>query len=191
MYGIRQSTTMPYNLHVNSQCKWFNRTLFGLMRTLDREQKPNWPVYLPSLIYAYNNMPNSTTGFQPYELMFRHKAPMPCHNWLRLNKYKLDSFKSKTAWLNQQLNAMLYPNKQVLKLIHKSTKCNKDHTSGKDLLITVGNNILLHDCPEGRNKIQDRYKPNVYAKIGHHGKPNVYYIQRLNKDKPGQPRVVN
>ena len=34
MYGIRQSTTMPYNLHGNAICKRFNRTLFGLMRTL-------------------------------------------------------------------------------------------------------------------------------------------------------------
>ena len=70
MYGIRQSTTMPYNPHGNSQCECFNRTLFGLMRTLDQEQKPNWPIYLPSLVFTYNATPHSTTGFQPYELMF-------------------------------------------------------------------------------------------------------------------------
>ena len=35
MYGIRQSTTTPYNPHSNSQCKQFNHTLFGLMRSLD------------------------------------------------------------------------------------------------------------------------------------------------------------
>ena len=35
MYGIRQSTTMPYNPHGNLQCEWFNHTLFGLMKTLD------------------------------------------------------------------------------------------------------------------------------------------------------------
>ena len=54
MYGIRQSTTTPYNPCSNSQCECFNRTLFGLMRMLDQEQKPNWPIYLPSLVFAYN-----------------------------------------------------------------------------------------------------------------------------------------
>ena len=76
MYGIRQSTTMPYNPRGNAMCKRFNRTLFGLMRTLTKEQKPNWPTYVPSLVYAYNSTPHASTGFQPYELMFGHKAPM-------------------------------------------------------------------------------------------------------------------
>ena len=63
MYGIHQSTTTPYNPHGNALCKWFNCTLFGLMKTLTEDQKPNWPVYLPSLIYAYNVTPHASTGF--------------------------------------------------------------------------------------------------------------------------------
>ena len=35
MHGIRQSTATPYNPYGNSQGKWLNHTLFGLMRTLD------------------------------------------------------------------------------------------------------------------------------------------------------------
>ena len=86
---------------------------------------------------------------------------------------------------------MLYANKQILKLIHKSTQCNKDCTDDKDLTIPVGNHVLLHNHPEGRNKIQDKYKPDVYVVFGHHEEPNVYYVQLLNKDKPGHPKVVN
>ena len=152
MHGVRQSTTTPYNPCGNSQCEWFNQTLFGLMRTLNSEQKQNWPVYLQSLVYAYNATPHSSTDFQPYELKFGCKAPMPCDNWLRLNNYKLESFKSKTVWLNQQLNAILHANKQALKLIEKFTQCNKDCTGGKELTIPIGNHVLLRDHPEGHNK---------------------------------------
>ena len=191
MYDVKQTTTMPYNPRGNSLCEWFNCTLFGLMRTLTNEQKPNWPNYLPSLVFAYNSMPHASTGLQPYELMFGCKAPMPCDNWLGLDNYKPDSFKSKTVWLNQQLNAMLHANKQALKSIKQSVQCNKNHTGGKPLDIPIGNHVLLHDHPEGRNKIQDRYKSDVYVVVGHHVEPNVYYIQFLNTDKPGPPKVVN
>ena len=92
MYGICQSTTTPYNPHGNAICECFNQTLFGLMRTLTEEQKPNWPTYVPSLVYAYNSTPHASTGFQPYELMFRHKAPMPCVDWLGLAQYKSNGF---------------------------------------------------------------------------------------------------
>ena len=95
MYGIRQSTMTPYNPRGNLQCERFSRTLFGLMCSLDQEQKPNWPIYLPSLIYAYNAIPHSTMGFQPYRLMFGCKAPIPCDNWLGLRQYETGGLKSR------------------------------------------------------------------------------------------------
>ena len=97
VYGILQSKTTLYNPCGNTLCERFDHTLFGLMRTLTEEQKPNWPVYLPSLVYAYNSTPHASTGFQPYKLMFGCKAPMPCDDWLGLAHYKTDSFKSKTG----------------------------------------------------------------------------------------------
>ena len=86
---------------------------------------------------------------------------------------------------------MLYANKQALRLIHKSTQCNKDCTGGKDLHIPIGNHVLFCDHPEGQNKIQDRYKLDVYVVVGHHQEPSVCYVQLLNKDKKDHPKVVN
>ena len=86
---------------------------------------------------------------------------------------------------------MLHANNQALKLINKSTKCNKDHTGGKELTIPIGSHVLLPDHLEGQNKIQNRYKSNIYVMVDHHKEPNVYYIQLLNADKKGLPKVVN
>ena len=161
------------------------------MHSLDQEQKPNWPVYLPSLVYAYNATPHRTTGFQLYELMFGHKAPMPCNNCLGIGQYETGSLKFKSAWISQQLDALVTANKQVLKSIHKTMQCSKARTGRKSLTILVGNYVLLWDHPNGWNKIQDRYKPDIYLVVAHHQEPNVYYIQLLNSEHKGHPKVVN
>ena len=78
MYGVEQSTTTPYNPCGNAPTKRLNCTLIGLLKSLPKEQKSNWPLHLPSLVFAYNAMPHDATGYQPYELMFGHEAPTMC-----------------------------------------------------------------------------------------------------------------
>ena len=149
MYGIRQSTTTPYNPCRNSQCERFNWTLFGLLKSLNKEKKPNWPWHLPSLVFVYNATPHSTTGFQPYELMFGCKTPMPCDAWFGLDQYQEGQPVGKAAWLGQQLDILVSANKHAIKSIQKTTLRNKLRVGGDELHIPIGNHILLRDHPQG------------------------------------------
>ena len=69
MYGVEHTMTAPYNPRGNSQCERFNRTMFNLLKTLNKEQKSDWAAYLSTMAFAYNATPHSSTGFQPYEAM--------------------------------------------------------------------------------------------------------------------------
>ena len=53
MYRVEQSTTMPYNPCGNAPTERLNHTLIGLLKSLPKEQKSNWPLHLPSLVFAY------------------------------------------------------------------------------------------------------------------------------------------
>ena len=150
LYGIEQSTNTSYNPHGNAQCEWFNCTMIGLLTYLSKEHKDNWPLHLPSLVFAYNAMPHSTTGYQPYELMFSCKAPTICDAWLRLADYGDNYLQSKCEWVNQQHELILAANRQALKRIKQSVSISiPDRRQGpwntnRQLGITV--------WPSGRSK---------------------------------------
>ena len=57
------------------------------------------------------------------------------------------------------------------------------------MVIPIRNLVLLHDHPEGRNKIQDNNKDQLFIVTGHHQHLNAYYIQPLNKKE--SPKQVN
>ena len=87
------------------------------------------------------------------------------------------------------MEQLLSANKRALKNIKASNAKNKKVIGGKDLVIPIGNLVLLRDHPEGRNKIQDNNKDQLFVVTGHHQHPNAYYIQPLNKKE--SPKQVN
>ena len=189
MYGIEQSFTSPYNPRGNAFCERFNRTLFGLLKTLKSEEKADWPSYLPALVFAYNATPHASTGYQPYQFMFGHRAPAPCDNWLGLRTYNDDKSITRIDWVNQQLEQLLHANKRVQKNIKATNAKNRKAAGGKDLVIPVGNLVLLRDHPEGRNKIQDNNKDQIYIVTGHLDNRNAYFVKPLSSKC--QPKQVN
>ena len=189
MYGVEQSFTSPYNPRGNAFCERFNRTLFGLLKTLKSEEKADWPSYLPALVFAYNATPHASTGYQPYQLMFGRRAPAPCDNWLGLRAYNDDKSITRIDWVDQQLEQLLHANKRAQKNIKATNAKNRKAAGGKDLIIPVGNLVLLRDHPEGRNKIQDNNKDQIYIVTGHHDNRNAYFVKPLGSKY--QPKQVN
>ena len=78
---------------------------------LPKDQKPNWPEHLSTLVFVYNATLHSTTGYQPYQLMFGCKAPMPCDNWLGLTQYNNSESISKNSWVQEQYEFVQAANK--------------------------------------------------------------------------------
>ena len=170
MYGIEQSTIMPYNLCGNATCERLNHTLIDLLRLLPKEQKSNWPLHLPMLVFAYNSMLHSTTSCQPYELMFGHKAPTIYDAWQLLVCMGLtNSMNSFLLWIGIQWNK--------LDIVWKRSV---SWAGGKALDIPLGNLVWLWYHPEGCNKIQDKYGSELFATESKHKDPNMYTIKLLN-----------
>ena len=189
MYGAEQSFTSLYNLWGNAFCKRFNRTLFGLLKTLRAEEKADLPSHHPLLVFAYNATPHASTGYQPYQLMFGCCTPAPCDNWLGLHEYNDNKSITRIDWIKQQLEQLVNANKRVQKNIKASNSKNQKVVGGKDLLIPVGNLVLLCNHPEGCKKIKNNNKDQIYIVTSHHEHKNAYFIKPLGSKI--QPKQVN
>ena len=77
LYGIRKTKTTPYHPQGNGQTERFNKTLCGLIKSLELKDRKNWPKLLPHLIFVYNSTPHSITGYTPYTLMFGRDPSIP------------------------------------------------------------------------------------------------------------------
>ena len=87
------------------------------------------------------------------------------------------------------MEQLLHANKRAQKNIKATNAKNRKAAGGKDLVIPVGNLVLLRDHPEGRNKIQDNNKDQIYIVTGHHDNRNAYFVKPLGGKC--QPKQVN
>ena len=72
---------------------------------------------------------------------------------------------------------LLVANKRAMKNIKATMAKNKRTAGGSDIDIPPGNLVLLHDHPEGRNKIQDHYKPDLFQVIKKGDRLNNFWIK--------------
>ena len=118
--------------------------LQNLLKTLPKDQKPNWPDHLSALVFAYNVTPHSTTtGYQPYQLMFGCKAQTPCDNWLGLSQYDCSESVSKDLWVQHQYELVWAANQQALRSIRQSMQKSAGRLNQKLIEILEGNLVLL------------------------------------------------
>ena len=82
-------------------------------------------------------------------------------------------------WVNQQHELILTVNRCALKRIRNSAERSVSQTGEKAPNILIGNLALLHDHPEGHNRIQDNYKNELFVMELKHKNPNVFTIKPL------------
>lgn len=75
--AIEKTRLTLYHLQRNGQTEQFNRTLLGMLGTLDAHKKNDWLEYVLPLVHAYNCTRHLSTRYPPYFLMFGRTPHLP------------------------------------------------------------------------------------------------------------------
>uniref|UniRef100_A0A803KCS2 Gypsy retrotransposon integrase-like protein 1 n=1 Tax=Xenopus tropicalis TaxID=8364 RepID=A0A803KCS2_XENTR len=83
--GVRAIHSSPYHPQTNGLCERFNGTLKTMLRTFVESGEKDWERYLPHLLFAYREVPQESTGFSPFELLYGRRVRGPldllCEYW--------------------------------------------------------------------------------------------------------------
>ena len=67
---IRHIRTSPYHPQTDGLVERFNGTLKSMLKKFISKNQKDWDEYLPYLLSAYREVPQASTVFFPFELLF-------------------------------------------------------------------------------------------------------------------------
>ncbi|XP_024117097.1 uncharacterized protein LOC112138718 [Oryzias melastigma] len=77
LLGIKSLRTTPYHPQTDGLTERFNQTLKQMLRKFTNDTGSDWDQWLSFLLFAYREVPQASTGFSPFELLFGHDVRGP------------------------------------------------------------------------------------------------------------------
>ncbi|KAL1282699.1 hypothetical protein QQF64_001502 [Cirrhinus molitorella] len=70
LLGVKQLRTTVYHPQTDGLVERFNQTLKQMLRRVAAEDRRDWDLMLPYVLFGIREVPQASTGFTPFELLF-------------------------------------------------------------------------------------------------------------------------
>ena len=77
MLNISHLRTSPYHPQTDGQTERFNGTLKSMIRKFTASNQKDWDEHLPYLLFAFREVPQESTEFSPFELLYGGRVRGP------------------------------------------------------------------------------------------------------------------
>lgn len=177
--GIQKCRTTPYHPSGNPVERW-NRTLLGMIRSLEQEQKRDWRKHLKSVVHAYNSCIHSSTGFSPYYLFFGRHPRLPIDLAFGIDLGKRQG-RSSRQYVEGLKDSLRHAYRMASEQMERSAQKNKVRYDAGSHAATleVGDRVLVRKLgPRIRSKVDDRWEEGVFVVLEKLEGIPVYVVQR-------------
>ncbi|KAK7879850.1 hypothetical protein WMY93_033485 [Mugilogobius chulae] len=183
--GIQKSRTTPYHPRGNP-VERFNRTLLGMLGTLEPKQKSRWREHVKPLVHAYNCTRNEVTGFTPYELMFGRTPRLPVDIAFGLPLHETQQ-KNHSQYVETLKSRLQESFKIAAKNSIKSTDRNKARFDSRVIpsALVPGDRVLVRNVRlRGKQKLSDKWEQEVHVVVHRAGDLPVYKVRPESGNGP-------
>ncbi|GFS23664.1 Gypsy retrotransposon integrase-like protein 1 [Elysia marginata] len=172
--GIKQKGTTPYHPMSKGQVERFNATLKTCVRRLCGEQPRQWHRYINPLLFAFRDVPQESTHFAPYELLYGRPVRGTMHILRELWTNDVEETEVKSSYeyvlnLRERLNDTLTIAREELEKAKERQKYYHDRTAKRRKFSLREKGLGL--LPTDSNKLLTQWKGTfeVVATVGVNG----------------------
>ncbi|KAL4153071.1 hypothetical protein QTP88_000904 [Uroleucon formosanum] len=146
---INKINTSPFHPQTNGSLERSHRTLTEYLRHYVDKKLNNWDEYLPYAFFVYNSTEHTSTGYQPYSLLFGRRLEIP----IKLShepepRYNYDNYYFDLKQKMQESHKIAKEN-----LIKRKVKSKQIYDNNENSIeIHVKDQILLRDKTQ-KNKL--------------------------------------
>lgn len=190
--SIKQLTTSPYHPACNGLVEKFNGTLKSMLRRLCSEQPRQWNRFVNALLFAYREVPQESTGFAPFELLYGRtvRGPMQILRNLWTKEDVQDEVKTSYQYvfeLREKIESTLGIAREELQKAQARHKAYYDRKSRRREF-AVGDKVLVL-LPTDSNKLLMKWKgpytieetvSDTDCRVKVNGRIKTYHVNLLN-----------
>lgn len=191
LLGIKGIRTTPYHPQTDGMVERFNQTLKAMLRKFVSDTGADWDQWLPYLLFAYREVPQASTGYSPFELLYGRQVRGPLdvlrEAWMGEGPAKptnLISYVLKMRDKLEELSSLAHSNKEQAQ---SSQKTWYDRTA-RSRSFNPGQKVLLL-LPSSESSLLAKWQGpyEVLRKMG----PVTYEVAMPDRRKPRQVFHIN
>nr|XP_045603427.1 uncharacterized protein LOC123761443 [Procambarus clarkii] len=181
---LQPSFTTPYHAMGNGLVERFNGTLKRMLRKMCIEQPKEWPRYINPVLFAYREVPQASTRFSPFELLYGRTVKGPLHVLKNLWEEEDCTPETKTTYeyvidLRNRLEETCKLAREELAKAKEYQKSRYDQKA-RERKFKVGDKVLLL-LPTSRNKLLLQWKGPFTITECSHSLTYVVCVRGVNK----------
>ena len=95
---VHSTRTSPYHPQTDRVVERFNKTLKSMLRKVVIQEGKDWDKMIPYVLFAYQEVPHSSTGFSPFELLYGREVRGPLDMIKETLVAKATTASYRTSW---------------------------------------------------------------------------------------------